>query len=166
MYNVEWFGNTEERPSNEKTVLDFLRGRRSCDINEDPYRDFYEDIECTAARKKHYAIRDSLAESTPLRRGIDDPFPRPGTNSNRSSPTLKLNLDFPSFPGKSLGLGISGSRYVEKFRESGVLSRSETPGQYTTHYHAQKSSFPSYVADLDKPIPLPELSEWIRADAL
>jgi hypothetical protein len=45
-----------------------------------------------------------------------------------------------------------GSRFVETFRESQTLSRSPNPFQ--TH------------VDDSKPIPLPRLSEWIRADEI
>jgi hypothetical protein len=167
VYTIEWFGRPQERPSNEKIVRNFLEN--SPLSNEDPYRDYYEDIESTAARKIHYPIRDSIDQATPwgptVRRGIDHPFTRP--MSNRSSPIpQRLNLPLPSLPDRSAGAGAGvGSRYLEKFRESNILSRSESPMQYTRHYHTHNSSFPPSVADLDKPIPLPELSEWVRADS-
>ncbi|PPQ83333.1 hypothetical protein CVT25_003972 [Psilocybe cyanescens] len=172
IYAIEWFGQPQDSPNKGKVVRDFFQGKAYSD-DEDPYSAFYEDIESTAGRKRAYPIRDSIEEATPwaqanVRRGIDHPFTRPqGQASNRSSPTLHTPpSSFPSFPDRSAGVGIAGSRYVEKFRESGVLARSESPAQYTTHYHAHKSSFPLSVTDLDKPIPLPQLSEWIKADPI
>jgi len=164
---IEWFGQPSERSSKEKTIQDFFRGSPH---HEDPYYDYYEDVESTPARKKLYAIRDSVEVSTPwaplnVRRGIDHPFSRPeGQKLNCSSPAQQ-SLALPLLPSKSAGVGTAGSRYVEKFRESSVLSRSESSAQYTKHYHADKNLFPPSVADLDKPIPLPEVSEWIRADS-
>ncbi|KAJ3501997.1 hypothetical protein NLJ89_g9086 [Agrocybe chaxingu] len=131
--------------------------------DEDPYADYYEDIESTSARKNHYGLRDSVEIKAPwaigqTRRGVDTPFARPsGTTSNRSSPTL-----LPSIPSRSATTGAAGSRFVEKFRESSILARSESPSHY--HYHAHTNSFPPSVEDFDKPIPLPSLSEWVRAD--
>lgn len=167
VYSINWFGQPPESPSSEKVVQDFL-GCSPC--LDDPYFDHYDDIGSTAMRKKNYRIRDSVEEaipwaSAPIRRGIDPPFVRPGQLSSRSSPSLPPRLDLPSYPNRSVGtIGSAGSRYLEKFRESSVLSRTETPAQYTTHYLSHKDSFPISVADLDQPIPLPRRSEWIKAD--
>lgn len=166
VYSIDWFGQLQESPSSEKVVQDFLECSPRPD---DPYFDHYNDIGSTAMRKKHYRIRDSVEEavpwgSVPIRRGIDPPFSRPGQMSNRSSPSLPPRLDLPSYPNRSVGaVGTMGSRYLEKFRESSVLSRAETPAQYTTHYLTHKDDFPTSVADLDQPIPLPRRSEWIKA---
>ncbi|KAH9484238.1 hypothetical protein JR316_0003718 [Psilocybe cubensis] len=178
VYTIDWFGQNRASPNKDKVVRDFFQTKPYSD-DEDPYSAFYEDIESTSGRKKAYPIRDSIEESTPwaptnIRRGIDHPFARPqgSASSTRTSPTLNpiahtsFDLSFPSFPDRTAGVGVAGSRYVEKFRESGVLARSESPAQYTTHYHAHKSSFPLSVTDDDKPIPLPRLSEWIRADPI
>ncbi|KDR81512.1 hypothetical protein GALMADRAFT_239506 [Galerina marginata CBS 339.88] len=171
IYTIEWFGQPQDRVSKEKIVQDFFRGRPSS--KSDPFQEYYEDIESTAGRKKLYAIRNSVEELTPwapplnVRRGIDHPFTRPqGQTSNASSPIKPaLNLTLPSFPDRSATIGTAGSRYLEKFRESTVLSRPESSKQFTKHYHAHNNSFALSVADLDKPIPLPRLSEWIRADS-
>ena len=168
MYSIDWFGQPQEYPSSEKVVQDFLGCAPRLD--DDPYFHHYNDIGSTAMRKKHYRIRDSVEEaipwsSAPIRRGIDPPFIRPGQISNRSSPSLPPRLDLPSYPNRSMGaIGTAGSRYLEKFRESSVLSRLESPAQYTTHYLNHEDSFPTAVADLDQPIPLPRRSEWVKAD--
>lgn len=146
---------------------DFFGGSPRLD---DLYFNNYNDIGSTAMRKKNYRIRDSVEEAVPwgstsIRRGIDPPFTKPGLMSNLSSPSFPPRLDLPSQPNRSVGaIGTAGSRYLEKFRESSVLSRAETPTQYTTHYLTNKDSFPTSVADLDQPIPLPRRSEWIKAD--
>ncbi|KAF8163207.1 hypothetical protein B0H34DRAFT_794941 [Crassisporium funariophilum] len=169
VYGVEWFGGHEELPSKEKSITDFCR--KIPRVDDDPYFDHYEDIESTSARKRHYPLRDSIGASAPwasapVRRGVDPPFAtRPTTRSDRSSPTT-LNVPLPSFPDKSAGSSHTSTRFIEKFRESSVLARSETSGQFTTHHHARQDSFPPSVADIDSPIPLPRLSEWVRADAL
>ncbi|CAA7271794.1 unnamed protein product [Cyclocybe aegerita] len=162
-YEVQWFARWPEGQK-EQPFQNFLRKTKLSE-DEDPYADYYEDIESTSARKNHYGLRNSVEIKAPwamgqTRRGVDTPFARPsGTTSNRSSPTL-----LPSIPSRSATTGAAGSRFVEKFRESSILARSESPSHY--HYHAHTNSFPPSVEDLDKPIPLPRLSEWVRADGL
>ncbi|KAF8902038.1 hypothetical protein CPB84DRAFT_887186 [Gymnopilus junonius] len=168
IFEIEWFGDRlQEPPCDEKIVQNFLLG--NAHLEEDPYRDYYEDIESTATRKKQYPIRDSIEGATPLgavkiRRGIDHPFARPMLN--QSFPTLqKVALPLPSLPARNTASQTWGSRYLEKFRDSNLLIRSENPLQYSKHYHAPKPSFPPSIPDVDKPIPLPELSEWVRAES-
>lgn len=165
IFTIEWFGDRPREPSsNEEAIQNFLRG--NIHLDKDPYRNYYEDIESTAARKRHYPIRNSIEQATPLgevkiRRGIDHPFGRP--SSNQSSPIpQKVVVPLPSLPDRNVA---PGSRYLERFRDSNLLLRSESPLQYFKHYHASNPSFPPSIADLDKPIPLPELSEWVRADS-
>jgi len=177
IYAIQWFGQPQQLPSNEKVVNNFLKAKTLPE--EDPYFDYYEDIESSSDRKKLYPIRDSLKESIPwggpiqIRRGIDPPFATKPNSSIAShsaitSPTLhSLNLPLSpiTLPERLAGPGVSGSRYLEKFRESTVLSRSEDTSQYTRHYHHQhNNSFPPSVADMDKPIPLTRLSKWVKAD--
>ena len=168
VFEVDWFyDRPQELSPKEKNLKDFFLGKLHA--GSDPYFDYYEDIESTAARKKHYPIRDSVEESTPygpvkIRRGIDHPFTLP--SSKQKSPTpQKVVLPLPSLPSKSAPIGPAGSRYLERFRDSSILSRPETPSQFSKHYHAQKPSFPPSILDVDKPIPLPELSEWVKAES-
>jgi hypothetical protein len=137
---------------------------------DDSYFGYYYDIGSTAMHKKHSRIRDSMEETipwvgTPIRRGVDPPFTKPGHTANQSLTSPPPRADLPTYPNQTAApIGTAGSRYLEKFRESSVLSRTESLAQYTTHYLTHKGSFPSSVADLDKPIPLPRRSEWIKAD--
>jgi len=167
VYSIDWFGQPQELPSSEKVVQNFLG---SSPHHDNPYFDYYDDIGSTAVRKKLHRIRDSIEEAipsggAPIRRGIDPPFARPKQTSSYSLPSPPPRLDLPSYPNRSAdAIGTAGSRYLEKFRESSVLSRTESLTQYTTHYLTHRDSFASFVADLDKPIPLPRRSEWIKAD--
>jgi hypothetical protein len=82
LHDVEWFGPPPELPLNEK------------DTN--PFFSHYEEIESTAARKKHYR-RDSVEEPAPwtlptIRCGVDPPFARkPSQERKITSPFEKLS---------------------------------------------------------------------------
>ncbi|KAF8797932.1 hypothetical protein BYT27DRAFT_7203618 [Phlegmacium glaucopus] len=160
MYGVAWFGRSHEIISKDV----------------DPYIDHYADIESSSARKRLYPISDPIENVAPwatnrVRRGVDPPFSRQpikGTSSNRSSPTgstSDLSNSFPSYPNKSAKVD-TGSRFIEKFRESTLLARSESLEHFVANYQTRQDSFPPSVLDVDAPIPLPRLSEWVRADAL
>jgi len=201
VYDVEWFGRPDQAPSQERVVHDFLHKRTS--YVDDPFHEYYEDVEASAVQKRHYTLGDSVDEAAPwsalsIRRGVDPPFSRKqGSESGHGHEHLPSNLSlsspiFPtrtplpqlpplpplplSIPSRSATVATSGSRFVEKFRESGLLMRVEDPGQYTAHYlsssspsnhaHTRSDSFPPSVVDVDQPIPLPRLSEWVRADGL
>jgi hypothetical protein len=61
------------------------------------------------------------------------------------------------------------SRFIERFRESQLQPSAswwETPAQYGLQLTPHAEVFPRKVDDHDVPIPLPRLSEWIRADAV
>ncbi|KAF9001861.1 hypothetical protein BDQ17DRAFT_555105 [Cyathus striatus] len=109
------------------------------------------------------------AESTKIRRGKDSPFQ---VADSLESVVMKHSDDrLPSLPPKLPTVDISetarlGSRFIEKFRESRTLSRSESPIQYGAHFTESNSPFPPTVQNHDLPIPLPRLSKWVRADAL
>lgn len=168
-HDVEWFGPPPELPLNEK------------DTN--PFFSHYEEIESTAARKKLYCY-DSVEEPAPwtlptIRRGVDPPFARKPSQERKITspfeklsplpPILSLSIPNPGATPSTFKGTTSGSRFVEKFRESMVLARPESPRQYVNHYHTTRTdptSFPRSVENMDKPIPLPKVSEWVRADAL
>jgi len=172
IYDVDWFGQLEVKPSNEQVIQKFLH--KSPSYMDDPYCDYYEDIEATAGRKKLYR-RDSLEDAAPwaitaMRRGVDPPFARTqgqGHTPSHSQSSATVFTPLPSVPDKTAtASNAGGSRFVEKFRESSLLMRVEDPAQYTSHYHARTDSFPPVVVDVDQPIPLPRLSEWVQADGL
>ncbi|KAH7914985.1 hypothetical protein BJ138DRAFT_1132965 [Hygrophoropsis aurantiaca] len=99
--------------------------------------------------------RPNWAQQFQTRRGIDQPFAR----RPAQSPVA------PALPPKSRPRVIStprDSNYAEVCRESDVLS------QYSPEVLIPQTStiFPPKQADPDLPIPLPRLSEWIRADAI
>jgi len=139
--------------------------------NVDLYVNHCEDIENSSARKQQHPISDSSVENTlkttnPVRRGIDAPFSRHpnGTCSNTSSPTIS-SFTLPSCPDKSAKSEV-GSKFVETFRESTILARSESWEHFVANHQIPKDPLPPLVIDVDAPIPLPRLSEWVRADAM
>ncbi|KAF8894558.1 hypothetical protein BD779DRAFT_1669046 [Infundibulicybe gibba] len=124
-----------------------------------------DDIEATAGfKRRQYADeveKAPWAATANIRRGVDIPF----TNRCDSPPAAKSEV-LPPLPlrvqPKSITRELSfGSRFIEKFRESQLDSRSVTRGPTLP-----STPFPPRVDDHDLPIPLPRLSEWIRADAL
>lgn len=153
MYTATWFPK-DAMDTNEKAPV--KRG-----FENDTWAVYLDKIESTAARKARHPAEDiekaSWAQNIETRRGIDPPFARrdDDSSSNTSSargsllPPLPLRVEVKGHqPGKSIG-----SRFIERFRESQIITR---PGP----------KFPSFVDDHDKPIPLPRLSQWLRADAL
>lgn len=187
--SVQWFDNSadvplpppKEKKDKAPMVANTFQVPRY--EEEDPYADWYEDIESDAGRKKLYPIRNSVEENIPwgphwtppqIRRGVDQPFSTQPSTA-RSSPAAAMNnVSLPSLPPPS---AKSGSRYIERFRDSLQFfsgSKSDGPARpppdvppkpFAKHYHAHKTSFPESVDNDDHPIPLPHLSEWIRADA-
>ncbi|KAH7923514.1 hypothetical protein BV22DRAFT_1036217 [Leucogyrophana mollusca] len=102
--------------------------------------------------------RPSWAQKVQTRRGVDQPFAR------RPAPPVSMQPIVLSSPPKARPREVSAPRdsnYAEICRESDAHarnSRSTLPPQTPT-------AFPPRIADPDLPIPLPRLSEWIRADA-
>jgi hypothetical protein len=86
-----------------------------------------------------------------IRRGVDQPFARRSDETaverpeSLALPPLPLRVEPKEKP--------AGSRFIERFRESQLLSRGASP-------------FASHIQDHDQPIPLPRLSQWISAESL
>jgi hypothetical protein len=131
-----------------------------------------EDIETrytTAEKGKGKEVPWTDRINNDIRRGIDDPFASP---TARSSPTgSSLLLPLPDAHTKDAIGRSDTSRYVENFRDSTLPPiPSENPLSYYGLYldgvpHVDEVNvFPKQVINPDKPIPLPRLSEWIRAD--
>ena len=145
IYGIVWFGRSHEIS---------LKGNDTR-LNADNY----EDIENSSALEQPYIISPPI-ESTPpkamnsVRRGIDAPFSRQ-QNSTSSNGSLRVasTITLPSYPNKS-AKPENGSRFIETFRESTMLARSN---------QVPKDPFP---LDVDAPIPLPRLSQWVGADVL
>jgi hypothetical protein len=135
------------------------------------------------SQQSRLSTRPKWSRALTIKRGVDDPFARNGSRNNtisskqdptaRASPTGS-NLLLPPDAAHSKGSIIQrseSSRYVELFRES-ILPPIPTTELDTDLYYRLPSSstsrlanpFPLKVADNDKPIPLPRLSKWIRAD--
>lgn len=164
MYGVAWFRRSREiSPKSNHLNLDPYA---------DPYADYYDDIENSSARKSLHLVPGPIEKNAApwatnhVRRGVDLPFSRQPTSnsSNRSSPTVTAST-LPSYPNKSAKFE-NGSRFIEKFRESTLLARTESSEHFASKYQAHQNSLPPLVLDVDAPIPLPRLSEWVRADAL
>jgi hypothetical protein len=106
-----------------------------------------------------------------IRRGIDNPFRRQDRPlSKRFIPPLRLNLSPEARMQRNGFARADGSRYAETLRNSRVPA---SPSQSDMSYYGEHGqlegvprveSFPTGVDDHEKPLPLPKLSEWIRAD--
>ncbi|TFK42684.1 hypothetical protein BDQ12DRAFT_288085 [Crucibulum laeve] len=175
IYSVAWFGQPSHQP-----VIEILKSKwvqTGCFEEEDSWNRYLDDIEDTSTRKQRFTPDTASLKAAPwaqgakIRRGVDSPFTRKEamqTSSARTSTTL-AGATLPIIPPKPQAKDIprdspAGSRFIEKFRESRTLSRSETHLQYGTHFITPMSPFPPTIADHDLPIPLPRLSEWVRAD--
>ena len=158
IYGIVWFGRSNH----------FSKGNVTDHLDHDPYVDHYKDIENSSARKRIYPISGPAKNAAPwatnpVRRGVDPPFSQQPTSTCSSPLVTASELTLPSYPNKSAKTE-TGSRFIEKFRESTVLTRSEE--HFVTNYQVRKDQFPPSVLDVDAPIPLPRLSEWVKADAV
>jgi len=137
------------------------------------------------SQQSRFSTRPKWSRALTIKRGVDEPFARKGSRNNTiaskhhhaarasHSPTgSNLLLPPDAVCSKESVTGRSeGSRYVELFRES-ILPPIPTTELDTDLYYGLPSSstsgvanpFPLKLADNDKPIPLPRLSKWIRAD--
>lgn len=170
VYDVEWFSQPVQLPrTQEPQNVDLEKAQDNYRV--DPYRDpYFESGKRTFARDTmltDVSAPWAVQSSRSIRRGVDHPFARRPTGDFGS----KRSTALPSLPQRSVTSGgmstMSGSRFVEKFRESGVLTRQETPSQYLERLYASRGddrSFPKGVIDMDQPIPLPQRSEWVNAD--
>jgi len=152
IYGIVWFGQTHEISS---------KGNDAGRLNVDNC----EDVENSSARKQSFLISPPIEHTPPkamnsvVRRGVDAPFSRKQNGTGSNSPSrIVSTITLPSFPNKS-AKPENGSRFIEKFRES---ARSES----FAHFVANQVTKDPFPLDIDAPIPLPRLSEWVGADAL
>ncbi|KAF9052973.1 hypothetical protein BJ165DRAFT_1570207 [Panaeolus papilionaceus] len=141
IYSIDWFGQPETTFCKEKM------GNGFCG----PFGIYYDDVESGHKRQ------DSApwAQTNIVRRGVDQPFAKkPMSGSSSPAPALAL----PSFPNAVVSPSTSKSH--DRIRDS-----TEKPFLFMGQI-PRTASFPPAVADVDQPIPLPRLSEWVRADAL
>jgi len=134
LYEIDWFGHPPPPLlKKEDVVQDFLqRGRNS---NFVPPYCLYDDIEYEPPRKDIFLPHD-VEEADPwispgIRRGVDVPFV--SKPSHLDSPTLTISsrpptlpLSLPNRTATPNSTWTNGSRFIERFRESGVLARPET----------------------------------------
>jgi len=154
VYGIVWFGPSHKISS---------KGNDTDRLNVDNY----EDIENSSARKQPHLISPPIENTPPktmnsIRRGVDAPFSRKqdSTGSNSSS-RMASTIALPSYPDKS-AKSENASRFIETFRESTMSARSES----FAHFVANQFPKDPFPLDIDAPIPLPRLSEWVGADAL
>ncbi|KAG6903196.1 hypothetical protein C0995_002739 [Termitomyces sp. Mi166 len=149
IYSMDWFSLRGPNSKCEKVALE-----------TDTWSRYIKDIEATGSRSDDSAMHAPWAKT--IRRGIDPPFKSSGLSAASSPSTTTTSL--PVAPLRIQSRNIAGSRFIERFRESARLSRRENVSQIQSTGQNQVNPFPPRVEDYDLPIPLPRLSEWIRAD--
>jgi hypothetical protein len=147
--------------------------------DEDPYGGYTGDVDTASARVRRFLSakpRDEPApwakQAAPVKRGVDQPFSR--TNTPAGTPALATNKGLPPTPLANVAgpKSNTSSRFIEKFRESRILSRFELPSLYGNHFmnSFNTNGAPGVLSptspkhDMDKPIPLPPTSQWVRAE--
>ncbi|KAJ7046672.1 hypothetical protein C8F04DRAFT_1061313 [Mycena alexandri] len=166
--DIDWFVHRELNANSIQTE------------DNDSWTRYLGDIESSAVRKHRFrSTSDFGVSSNPqpsintypekapwaqnIRRGVDEPFSLRSESDTASDTTFvsgKLNAALPPLPLRvETKAKPAGSRFIERFRESQITVRSSQ--QFT----GPTTPFPSTIDDHNKPIPLPRLSEWIRADA-
>jgi hypothetical protein len=139
-------------------------------MDDDSWTRYLTDIESSAVRKQKYGSDPEKAPAEgnaseklhwvpSIRRGVDQPFvlkregSSVGSDTSNTRPQCNLDAALPPLPLR-VETKSPGSRFIEKFRESQILTRGKA------------APFPPRIEDHDKPIPLPRWSEWIRADSM
>ncbi|GLB35050.1 hypothetical protein LshimejAT787_0206150 [Lyophyllum shimeji] len=150
IYSIDWF-----------SLRDGCKHGNISDSEIDSWARYVKDIEAAAPRADT-STKAPWARN--IRRGIDAPFKSNPTSATTSPSTTLTSL--PIAPLRVQSRTTAGSRFLEKFRESSRLSRSESLSQFATEVATPAEPFPSKVANHDLPIPLPRFSEWIRADTI
>jgi hypothetical protein len=152
--SVQWFNErsvpTSSMKSDEHSESDLVSRSR-------PMDDLESSRKLTADREKA-----PWAQSNDIRRGVDMPFKIQGPTLPVQPSASTAIISLPIVPLNAQGRDTVGSRFIEKFRESQWTTRSET----AIRGFISEDPFPSKVDNHDLPIPLPRLSEWIRADAV
>lgn len=156
VYGIEWFGQSHKI---------FSKGNDTGRLNVDNH----EDIEKSSTQKQPYLISPPIEHTPPeatnsIRRGVDTPFSRKQDRTG-SNDLLRMTstMSLPSYP-KRRAKSENGSKFIETFRESTLLARTESFAQFVAN-KVPNDPYP-FPLDVDEPIPLPRLSEWVRADAL
>lgn len=126
-----------------------------------------DDLESTGSKEDLPSnVVAPWGQERPVRRGVDTPF---AVTSNRSCPTSPAQSKvLPALPALRLSTSqaFSPSRFVERFRESRIVSRFETPSDFGK-YMVKRDSQPFQPAILDHDKPIPKAGcEWVRADAM
>jgi hypothetical protein len=161
VYQVKWFGYTNSRLKSSD-----VGGPRSVPgMENDSWTRYLNDIESVGVpQARNPALDNEKAPWAPtnVRRGRDSPFRTPvkreSDNSDASSDSSFSIGPRESAPLPPLPLSVQvkggkpiGSRFIERFRESQMLSRPSAPAIDQAYSH-------------DKPIPRPRLSQWMSAD--
>jgi hypothetical protein len=169
VYSVAWFG----RPHSGGVTLQkqgsqsFGTSSSSPIPENDSWTRYLDDLEHASVRKLQNCTDSGLApwaQSMNIRRGVDNPFTKQENNTSARSSFVGGSPTPPPLPIKAQTNGPPDkSRFIEKFRESLTISRSESPAQFVLRSSSRVAPFPPRVDDHDLPIPLPRMSEWIRA---
>jgi len=157
-YEIDWFHQDGDKVS---IVRPPAESKRKSHRVVDSWGLFMNDVECAPVKRKPapspVVDKAPWAENQKVRRGVDHPFARkPEVSPPSTTPPLRIQQKAASQDAKS-----DHSRFLERFCESRTLSRPQSPPQLN-----HTARIPDPVHDHDLPIPLPRLSEWMRADAI
>lgn len=154
-YDIDWFSYT----GNDRNITTpSKRWTRDLDDTEDLANEEGE-------KPASIASKAPWAQAKNVRRGIDSPFSK-RTDVETTPMTMPLRFQPKAAAPQASRRTLSGSRFIEPFKESRMLSRPESTSNFHSHHTNRVALFPPTITDHDLPIPLPRLSEWIRADAI
>jgi hypothetical protein len=179
VYAVPWFSSTpmesETGKSSELESVPELKGTR------DSWGRFWKtpepDVETGSTKDDSKPnTRAPWSKNVTIRRGVDNPFKKEPTlpPMSTSSPSVTLTQP-PTARTRVTNKGSdTPSKFIEVFRKSDlppipVTEDSVSDYGLSVYYEdipvdKNNKTFPSGIVDHDQPIPLPRLSEWIRAD--
>ena len=180
--DIEWFSIRNPRILNDKSIENFMTKRELSGL---PY-DLYDDVHSEGGQVEGGSQKGSPGrldldlkpesmqhENRPwvprIRRGVDHPFGGERAAADMSLRPLSPEPIPPPLPAKPSPRGRETTRFVETFpvtpRES-LLVATATATTISTGNPKNKSQKAPAIPDLDLPISLGRLSEWVRADAL
>ncbi|KAF7304798.1 hypothetical protein MKEN_01193900 [Mycena kentingensis (nom. inval.)] len=152
-HSVQWFVHKE---IDAKTDDSWTRHLKDIEAEGEKRQPFSLDIamEQAALAQAQATLHDKAPWAQDIRRGVDVPFSPTPTSTPPATPNTDAALDaeLPPLPLRvKAKTAAVGSRFLERFRDSWIPART--------------SPFPTIIADHDKPIPIPENTKWVRADA-
>lgn len=145
-------------------------------VQDDPALSLWDnadEVESLSRQKSYrpgHQSTPSWSQNRSIRRGKDHPFGVKDAPASTVASPEKPAITLPQLVRFDGGISArtDGARHIESFRlpfSQPCGFEPHSPTDVDLHKMGRLNAFPPRIEDDDLPIPLPRLSEWIRADA-